>query len=160
MKMICVVAHGKNLEIGFNNKLLWHIPEDLKQFKKITMGKTLLMGRKTFESIGRVLPGRSTVVITRNKNWNYPEVATFASIHLAIEYYKKAKLPELLIVGGGEIYKQALPLCREIWATEVDYLGDADTYFPSYSSDFREIEKIELTSKAQFKVFQRIKSGV
>lgn len=155
MKIICVVAHGKNLEIGLHNKLLWHLSEDLKHFKKITLGKTLVMGRKTFDSIGKVLPGREIVVITRNGDWEHAGVKTFSSLKDCLTYYEGKKLSEILIAGGGEIYKQILPLSHEIWASIIDYSGPADTYFPKYNHDFKEVDSLELSNKAIFKVFQR-----
>lgn len=153
MKIILVVAHGKNLEIGKDNKLLWHVPEDLKQFKSLTLGKTLIMGRKTFESIGRPLPGRKTVVITANQNWHYPLVDTYPSLAVALS--SLFDLQEVLIVGGGMIYKESLPLAHELWVTTIDYEGEADTYFPSYKDQFQKKEELILSPRATFSTWQR-----
>lgn len=156
MKVILVVAHGKNFEIGKDNKLLWHIPEDLKQFKSKTLGKTILMGRKTFESIGRPLPGRTTVVITSNKNWSYPGVATFPSVTSALSSLQKKETNEVLVVGGGLIYKETISLAHELWVTEIDYEGEADTYFPHYQNLFEKKEELFLSPRAVFSIWQRL----
>ena len=141
-----IVAVGKNNEIGKNNQLLWHIPEDLKNFKRITTGKTVIMGRNTYESIGRPLPNRVNIVLSRNfleaeKKINedrkkYENETTklefFDDFQKVAEKYKD--LPEeVFIIGGGEIYKKSLELgiIKRIYMSHVDFSDDeADTYFP------------------------------
>ena len=141
-----IVAIGKNNEIGKNNQLLWHIPEDLKNFKKITTGKTVIMGRNTYKSIGRALPNRTNIVLSRNfletdekvkeDKKKYENETTklefFNDFQKVIEKYKD--LPEeIFIIGGGEIYKKSLELgiVKRIYMSRVDFSDDeADTYFP------------------------------
>lgn len=125
-----VVAVGKNGEIGNKGHLLWRLPGDLKKFKEITMGHHMIMGRKTFESIGKALPGRTTVIITRNPKYQKENCLTVTSLESALESVEKAGEQEAMIVGGGEIYKQSLPLAHKIYLTEVEFAGEADTFFP------------------------------
>ena len=141
-----VVAVGKNNEIGKNNQLLWHIPEDLKNFKKITTGKTVIMGKNTYESIGKPLPNRVNIVLSRNfleigkkiseDRKKYENETTklefFDDFQKVIEKYKDFP-EEVFIIGGGEIYKKSLELgiITRIYMSHVDFSDDeADTYFP------------------------------
>jgi len=124
-----VVAYGKKREIGINNRLPWRIPEDLKNFKALTMGGVLLMGRKTFDSIGRALPGRKTIVLTRSKEWSHPDVETAGSLEEAFDKAESAGT-EIFVVGGSEIYRQALPLCQRLFLSRVEWTGEADAFFP------------------------------
>jgi len=127
-----VVAIGSNGEIGNKGELLWHLPADLKKFKVTTMGRHMIMGRKTYESIGRPLPGRTTVIVTRNKDYTADGCFVTSSLEEAISLSEKAGEQEVMIVGGGEIYKQSLPLAQRIYLTEVDFVGEADTFFPQF----------------------------
>ncbi len=129
-----VVAIGKNRAIGRDNQLLWHLPEDLKNFKKLTMGSVMIMGRKTFESIGRPLPGRKTIVISRNKDLIIDGAQITSSLADAIALARSLESgKEIFIVGGGEIYRQALDLCDRIYLSEVDLSPEADTFFPEFN---------------------------
>lgn len=115
--------------IGVNNQLPWHIPEDLKHFKQVTYGKPVIMGRKTFDSIGRILPGRKNIVISRNSNLHIADVSIYSSLQEAIT--DNQDYPEICIIGGGEIFKQALSIADKLQVTIVDYpLLQADTFFP------------------------------
>ncbi len=125
-----IVAVGKNHEIGHGGKMLWHIKEDFAHFKKTTMGHTLIMGRKTFESIGRPLPGRKTFILSRS-NYTHNDCAVFTTLEQALAAAKEAGESEVFIAGGGEIYKQALSLCDRIYLSEVDFSGEADAFFPA-----------------------------
>ncbi|MCC2624617.1 MAG: dihydrofolate reductase [Burkholderiales bacterium] len=130
-KISIVVAMNKENVIGVDNQLPWHIPEDLQHFKQITYGKPIIMGRKTFESIGRVLPGRKNIVISRNGELNIPEVTVYTSLAIAI--LDNQTVPELCIIGGGEIFKQALPIADELYLTIVDYPVENPTvFFPKF----------------------------
>lgn len=123
-----VVAYDKNLGIGKDNQLLWHLPNDLKHFKNLTSGKTVVMGRKTYESIGRPLPNRQMIILTHNKDFHseYAEV-----IHDLAELNNFiAPGEEAMIIGGAEIYKLCLPYIEKIYATEVDAKLNADAFFP------------------------------
>ena len=134
MDISLIVAYGKNREIGKDNQLLWHIAEDLKNFKRLTVGHTLIMGRKTFESIGRALPKRQTIVLTRNHQFSAPDVLTAHSVEQALELAKQSSefnQEELFVAGGGEIYRLFLPLSNKLYLSAVDMeVEKADTYFP------------------------------
>jgi dihydrofolate reductase len=128
MSFSIIAAIDQNNVIGNNNKLLWHIPEDLKFFKETTTGHTIIMGRKTFESIGRPLPNRKNVVITRNKEWDHAGVEVYTSMS---DINPSTTDEELFIIGGGEIYKEALPLASKLYITHVHASFSGDTYFPT-----------------------------
>lgn len=140
--MISIIAViGKNRELGKENKLLWHISEDLKRFKKITQGHAVIMGRKTFESLGKPLPNRLNIIITRDKNYkqkninclNNENVFILSSLEKAIEFAKNNG--EVFIIGGGQVYRQGLPYADRLYLTLVDAdCPEADTYFPDYSA--------------------------
>ena len=130
-KMISIIAAiGKKRELGLNGKLLWHIKEDLQNFKRITMNHHVIVGRKTFESIGK-LPGRFPIVLTTQEN--YKGNCIVAS-NLTEAINLTGDDTEIFIIGGGEIYAQALYLTDTIYLTEVDYEGEADTFFPDIST--------------------------
>lgn len=126
ISMIAAVAH--NNVIGGDNKLLWHISTDLKHFKAVTMGKPVVMGRKTYESIGRALPGRENVVITRNANWMVDGVTVVHSLEEALKHLNDHS--DVMIIGGGQIYGEAMTKADVIHITEVDLAIDGDAYFP------------------------------
>ncbi len=127
-----VVAVGKNNIIGKENGLLWHLPNDLKHFRKITEGHTIIMGRKTFESIGRVLPNRRHIVLTRSSDFQVEGVEKASSIEEVLKLVENEE--EAFVIGGGEIYRQFLPLVQRIYMTEVDIEKDADVFFPAIDS--------------------------
>lgn len=139
-----IVAHGKNFEIGLDNKLLWHLKDDLKIFKETTMGQMLIMGRKTFESIGRPLPGRRTVVISRKGKIEAKStegVVVKKSLEEALDYAKAEGLQEVFLAGGGEIYRQGFSQIDKLYASVVDYHGAYDTTFPNYQLTDFDIEE-------------------
>ncbi len=121
-----IVATSKNRVIGDSNKLIWHLPADLKRFKEITTGHPIVMGRKTYESIGRPLPNRRNIIITKDINYNVDGCEVVNSIEEALLLTNN----DCFIIGGGEIYKQTLPLASQIYLTLVDEEFDGDTYFP------------------------------
>ncbi len=123
-----IVAMAKNRVIGKNGQLPWHLPSDLKRFKDLTMGHTLLMGRKTFESIGKALPGRRTIVVSRNPDYRMDGCETAADIDSAMRLVRSTD--ELFICGGAEIYRQTLPLVERIYLTELESAMEGDTFFP------------------------------
>lgn len=128
-ELTIIVAAGENDSIGKDNKLLWHLSDDLKRFKKLTSGHHIIMGRKTFESFPKPLPNRTHVVITRQDNYQVPEGVLLAkSLQKAIEIAEKD--PQPFIIGGGEIYKQAMEYADKIELTRVHENFDADTFFP------------------------------
>lgn len=139
MTINLIVAHGKNLEIGHNNQLLWHLPEDLKRFKTITSGHTVVMGRKTFESIGKPLPNRVNVVLSKTADtglkWyrvkeGQQGVRWMNSLELLLDWYKDR---EIFIIGGAEVYKAFLPYADRLYITLVEGIfPEADTFMPDY----------------------------
>ena len=123
-----IAALGRNRAIGVDGGLPWRLSSDLKRFKALTMGKPLIMGRKTFDSIGRPLPGRRVIVVTRDPAWTRPEVTTAPDLDAALALAGDAD--EIMIGGGGEIYAQALPLASRLYLTEVDAEPRATVFFP------------------------------
>lgn len=145
-----IAAIASNNVIGKNNKLLWHIPMDLKRFKSITTGKTIIMGRKTFESLPRVLPERYHVVITRNKNFMVDDknVEIVTSLQDILTKYENSQ-EEVFIIGGGEIYKELLPKVNKLYLTKLNKAYEGDTYFPQIDYlQWRELEKIDVSKDA------------
>ena len=132
MQISMIVAIGKSRQIGADNKMLWHISDEFKHFKKTTMGHTLLMGRKCFDSIGRPLPGRTTIIMTRDKCYQQEGCLIVHSLEEGIELAKSRGEDELFIAGGGQIYDQALGIAEKLYLSIVDYDGPADIFFPEY----------------------------
>ncbi|NLL30758.1 MAG: dihydrofolate reductase [Clostridiales bacterium] len=131
-----IVAKASNNVIGGNNDLLWRIPQDLKRFKEITTGHTIIMGRKTFESLPRVLPNRKHIVITRDKNFKVDSdmVHIVNDISSVLDKFKDSD-EEAFVIGGGEIYKLLLPYCKKLYLTRVYKDFDGDTVFPNLNLD-------------------------
>lgn len=135
-----IAALAKNRVIGIENRLPWRLPEDLAHFKALTLGHPILMGRKTFESLGRPLPGRTNVVITRNPDYRPEGCLVAASIPAAIALCGEAD--EVFFIGGAELYAQAIPLADRLYLTEVDIEAVGDARFPDYDPGaFREISR-------------------
>ena len=130
MKVSLIVAVGKNREIGLQNKIPWKCSEDLKFFKKTTWGHHLLMGRKTFESLGRPLPGRKSIILTKNRDYQKEGILVAHDFAEAIGVAKKAGEDELMVCGGASIYQASLPYADRIYLSTIDYQGEADTFFP------------------------------
>lgn len=128
MDISIIVAIAENNVIGDNNQLIWHIPEDLKRFKALTMGHHIIMGRKTWESIGRALPGRISIVISRNPNYLAPGAIVVTSLEDALA--KAQSDNEVFIIGGAQIYEQALPLANKLYLTQVHKAFEGDVSFP------------------------------
>lgn len=139
-KVSAVAAIGKHRVLGKDNKLLWHIPDDLKRFKKLTLGHPIILGRKTFESIvgylGGPLPERTNIVITRDPAWKYPGVVVADSIESAVEKGKALDPQEVFIGGGAQIYAQALPYTDKLYLTLIDDEKEGDSFFPPYEKEF------------------------
>jgi dihydrofolate reductase len=132
ISIICAVAE-KNRAIGKDNKLLWNLPTDLAHFKKLTSGHPIVMGQKTFESIGRPLPNRTNIIVTLDKEFSADGCQIFHSIPEAIEYAKNLD-DEVFIIGGGSIYKQTIDLADRLYLTLVEGDFEADTFFPDFSN--------------------------
>jgi dihydrofolate reductase len=124
-----VVAMGEKNEIGFENQLLWHLPKDLKHFKDITSGHPVIMGRKTYESIGKPLPNRTNIVVSRQKDWFEEGILIVGSIKEAVKFAKKID-EEVFIIGGGNIYDQTMDVVDRLEVTLVKADLEADTFFP------------------------------
>lgn len=139
----------RNGIIGRDNALPWRLPEDLKHFKAVTMGKPMLMGRRTFESIGRALPGRTNVVLTRDRSWQAPpDVLVAHCLESALRAVGDA--PELAVIGGAEIFALLLPQCSRIYLTEVHADVHGDTRFPALAAaEWREVERREYAADAR-----------
>ena len=143
MRLSLIVAMAKNRTIGLDGAMPWHIPEDLKFFKRVTMGHPVIMGRKTYQSIGAALPGRTNIVVTRNKDF---EAADADVVHDLSEALTKAKATEelwrpdggreeIFVIGGADIYGQALPEAQRIYMTEVHQELPGDAFFPELAED-------------------------
>ncbi|PIR96135.1 MAG: diacylglycerol kinase [Candidatus Doudnabacteria bacterium CG10_big_fil_rev_8_21_14_0_10_42_18] len=140
MKISLIAAHGKNLEIGKGNKLLWQLPEDMARFKQITTGHVVIMGSHTFKSIGRPLPNRTNIVLTHNKSYKTEGALTAYSINEALKLGEELEKNEIFIIGGGQIYREFLPSADKLYITLVDReYPDADTFFPRYDDVFKNV---------------------
>jgi dihydrofolate reductase len=154
MVVCLIVAASENGVIGKANQLPWHIPEDLRYFKTVTSGKTVIMGRKTFESIGRPLPNRRNIVITRQADFKPDGVEVVSSLAAALSSAEKtsAALDEVFIVGGGEIYRESLGAVRRAYVTEVHQTIDGDAFFPldQLKKEFQLISRKDFSNPLPF----------
>jgi len=134
MKIVLIAAFAQNRVVGINNTLPWHLPEDLKYFKRTTSGKAIIMGRKTYDSIGRPLPNRTNIVISRNSDFHAEGVRVVASLEAAIELAKEVNfindVQEVMVIGGASIYEAALPIADRLYLTHVHAEIEGDAYFP------------------------------
>ncbi len=167
LSIIAAYAYSRSQDsfvIGKDNKLPWDCPEDLKRFKDITSGHTVIMGRKTFESIGRILPNRMNIVVTRQKNYG-PKDNNFRavqSIEDAIHYSQLlSNSPETFIIGGGEIYRQSFPFVDKLYLTEfIDPKIEGDVFFPVYNYDDFSYVYIEKCKDHMFQILSKTPLGV
>lgn len=140
-----ILAMAENRVIGKDNRLPWHIPGELKYFKQVTMGKPLLMGRRTFESIGRPLPGRLNIVVTRRPDFRAEGVEVYCGVEPALERARRAArelgVSEVMVIGGAQLYAALLPLADRIYLTEVHFSVDGDTHFPPLGEGWRETRR-------------------
>ncbi len=138
-----IVAMAANGVIGRDNRLPWHISEDLRYFKRVTMGKPLVMGRKTFQSIGKPLPGRPNIVVTRDPAWSSEGVQVAHSVAQALETARGlAAGGEVMVIGGAELFKAALATARRLYLTEVHRNYDGDVFFPDPDpASWREVSR-------------------
>lgn len=149
---------AKNRAIGNNGQLPWHLPTDLQRFKQLTMGHTLLMGRRTFEAIGRPLPGRRTIVLSSNPGYRAQGCELAGDLSSAMRMTRDAD--ELFICGGAELYQQTIPLAERIYLTELAVAVEGDTFFPEIpEGDFqtRHSEQVQDTINYQFSILARAK---
>ena len=157
-----VVAAADNNAIGKNNQLLWTLPNDSKFFKNTTWGMPVIMGRKTFESLGKPLTGRTNIVITRQQDWQPEGAFVVHDLKGAVTVAAKTDAKEAFIIGGGEIYKQTLPLTQRVYLTRVHTTIDADAYFPEMNfADWELLSQLDFTPDEKhayaysFQVWQR-----
>lgn len=145
MKITLIVAKSKNNAIGKNNALLWRLSADLKNFKRLTSGHCIIMGRKTYESIGKPLPNRTNIIITRNKDFEAAGCLIQHSLDSALDSARNSEEKEVFIIGGAQIYQQALDRVDKIYLTQVDTEIEGDTFFPVLDS-----KKWKCTQKEEY----------
>jgi dihydrofolate reductase len=154
-----IAAMADNRVIGRDNEVPWHIPQDMKRFRSITMGHPVIMGRKTYESIGRPLPGRKNVVLTRNRDYRAAGAVIVHSLSAALD--ECAGADEIFICGGGEVFREALPLASRIYLTVVHMEATGDTFFPEIPDEFVETarEDVEGIISFSFILYERKNGG-
>ena len=157
-----VVAAAENNVIGKNNKLLWHLPNDMKFFKNTTWGMPVIMGRKTYESLGKPLDGRTNIVMTRDEDWSARGTKTASNLEEALNVAAETDAKEAYIIGGGEIFEQSLPLASRIYLTRVHASPEGDAFFPSFNeSEWKLLSQLDFAADAKhayaysFQVWQR-----
>jgi dihydrofolate reductase len=157
-----IAAMAKNRVIGLNNGLPWRIPEDMRRFKSLTMGKPIIMGRKTFASIGKVLPGRTNIVVSRQHKLELAGLTLASSLEQALELADQLKPSEIMVIGGAQLYDQALPLASRMYLTFIDAEPPGDTFFPVFDPlDWQEQARESFISepsrlKADFVTLERL----
>ena len=150
MTISLVVAASENNAIGKNNQLIWHLPNDLKFFKNTTWGFPVIMGRKSFESVNKPLPGRTNIVITTNPDWKVETVIVVKNLKDAIQKAAETNSKQIFIIGGGEIYKQSMDIADSIYITRVHADLEGDTFFPEIDKS-----KWKLTSNQDFEADEK-----
>jgi len=166
MKISIIVAVAENGVIGGGNKLLWDIPADMRRFREATKGHAVIMGRKTFVSIGRPLPGRRNIVISRDGALKIDGCSVVTSLSDALALAEQSGESEAFVIGGGQIYEQALPLTDRVYLTRVHAMFEGDTFFPALSGDaWTEVSREELPAHVDqphaptFLVYERRKQA-
>ena len=162
----CLLAMDRNQGIGYNNDLPWHLPEDLKYFRRVTMGHTIVMGRKTFDSIGKALPGRRNIIMTRDANFDHPEgTEVIHSVDALLLLNKQSPNEEFFVIGGADIFRQVLPVTDRLYITFIDAQYKADTFFPEINWDEWNLissksgeQQQEAGVEYQFRVFEKKKA--
>lgn len=167
MKLSIIVAVAQNNVIGRNNELPWYLPQDLKYFKSVTLGKPIIMGRKTFESIGKPLPGRTNIVVTRQANWQFSGVLVAQSVQEAIRIAEQfcteqnQRAEEVMVIGGAEIYSHALAIADRVYLTHIDIkVENGDAFFPDLSvTEWQKVSEMPGESGASlhhsFSIYER-----
>ena len=164
MQISLIVAAAQNGAIGKGGTMPWHLPADLKHFKNITWGLPVIMGRKTFDSLGKALPGRTNIVITRQENWRPSgDVIVVADATTALYKAKECGVKEVVIIGGGEIYNLFFDLATRVYLTRVEATPDADTFFSSFHpKDWKLVSQLDREADAKhafnysFQVWERL----
>ncbi len=142
-----IACIGRNRELGYENDLIWKIPDDMAYFKAMTKGHAIIMGQRTFESIGRALPGRTNIVLSDDANFNPSDVIVARTMDEALKQAKDKETDEIFFIGGAFVYSQSIKFADKIYLTIVDDEAQADAFFPEYS-DF---DKLEKKSKGSYK---------
>lgn len=153
-----IAAMAKDRVIGKDNKMPWHLPEELAYFKKVTMGKPIVMGRNTFESIGRPLPGRQNIVVSRNPDLVIDGVDVVNSVEQAVEVAEQCD--ELMIIGGAMLYEHMLPKADILYLTQIDLQAEGDAYFPDYTQyqwEQSEVQQHDSKSGLHFSTFSLVR---
>lgn len=149
MKIAVIVAMASNRAIGLNGQMPWHLSEDLKRFKRLTLGSPIIMGRKTFESIGRPLPGRTNIIISRNPDYQAEGCLVFGSLQTALSH-ADALSEQAFVIGGAGLYASALPLADELFLTEIHQAFMGDTFFPAWDEgQWREAAREDISDDPQ-----------
>lgn len=167
MKLALIVAAAANNVIGCENRMPWHLPEDLKHFKATTMGKPVIMGRKTYDSIGKPLPGRTNIVITRQPDWQADGVLVVHDVDEAIRLAERVladadgDIDEAMVIGGAEIYRESIKRAQKIYLTRIEKKFSGDAYFPELSpQEWLKVSAIDGGTQSpepyRFMVFERI----
>ena len=144
MKISLIVAMASNRAIGLNNQMPWHLSADLKKFKQITLGSPILMGRKTYESIGRALPGRTNIIISRNSSYQQDDCLVFDTIEKALTTCQKYN--EIFIIGGATFYEVMLAKADSLYLTQIHKAFNADTFFPEINAqEWKEVAREDIT---------------
>lgn len=149
MRLSLIVAMAANRIIGRAGQLPWHLPTDLERFKRVTLGYPLVMGRKTFESIGRALPGRITIVLSRQPDYQVTGCQVASSLEAALKLVWD--YDEVFVCGGEDVYRQALPLAQRIYLTELAREVEGDTFFPEIPEHFLAIEEEEVVEEETYR---------
>jgi len=166
VKISLIVAVSRNGVIGVDNQLPWHLPEDLKYFKSVTMGKPIIMGRKTYDSIGRPLPGRTNIVITRDSSWQAEGVEVAQTLAQAMTLGRlacaNAGADEAMVIGGEQIYRMTLPAADRLYLTEVQAEVEGDAFFPEFEIKqwqqvSEQLPELTDTHPYRFLILERIK---
>jgi dihydrofolate reductase len=156
-----LVAADENNVIGKDNKLPWHLPSDLKYFKNLTWGMPILMGRKTFESIGKPLPGRKSIVITRSNEWQHENVDVVHSVEEAVEKASSYGANEIFVIGGAEIFRTSFASARRIYLTRIHHHFEGDVFFPPLNTDWKLVSNKDVAPNQKnqyahsFQVYER-----
>lgn len=156
--IILLVAMAENRVIGKNGAIPWHIPEEVAHFKRTTMGHALIMGRKTYDSIGHPLPGRTNIIISGQPDLAIPGCRMAASLHEALEIAKGLQHEKIFIIGGGEIFKQSMILADSIYLSVIHRAVDGDVFFPTFSdTEFikKSSEYVEASEPYTFEIYER-----
>ena len=146
-----IAAIASDRAIGYQNRLLWHIKKDLAHFHKITLGHPVIMGERTYRSIGRLLPGRTNIILTYDKNYKVPGAIIAHSLDSAIKSASQKDRQEIFVIGGGMVYAAALPLVDKLYLTIVEGKYKADTFFPEYEHLFTKVIKQESGQEGKYK---------